>query len=167
MAFFSGAAGTLALCSKRPGFTIVPGVAIATAVMPPLATVGYGISTRQWIVASGAFMLFVTNLASIIVSADIVFLMVGVAGSSGPNRRRTESWWIRHRMAISWVILVVLSIPLIKTLIGAADQRRVQNEIRSTLAQKLNHPGTSRLDEVNVQMGRDVVSAEVTVQTAK
>ena len=166
VAFFSGAAGTLALCSKRPGFTIVPGVAIATAVMPPLATVGYGISTRQWNVASGAFMLFITNLASIIVSADIVFLLVGLRRAVAPIPR-AESWWVRHRMAISWVILVVLSIPLIRTLIGAADQRRVQNQIRSTLAMKLNHPGTSRLDEVTVQVGHALVSAEVTVQTAK
>ena len=166
MAFFSGAAGTLALCSKRPGFTIVPGVAIATAVMPPLATVGYGISTGQWLVASGAFMLFITNLASIVVSADIVFLLVGLRRDAAPTRV-DESWWIRHRMGISWVILVVLSIPLIRTLIGAADQRRVQTRIRSTLAQKLNHPGTSRIDEVTVQLGRDLVTTEVTVQTAK
>ena len=166
VAFFSGAAGTLALCSKRPGFTIVPGVAIATAVMPPLATVGYGISTGQWLVASGAFMLFITNLASIVVSADIVFLMVGLRRTAVPFGG-DANWWIRHRMGISWVILVVLSIPLIKTLAGAADQRRVQTRIRSTLAQKLNHPGTSRIDEVTVQMARDLVSTEVTVQTSK
>ena len=134
--------------------------------MPPLATVGYGISTGQWLVASGAFMLFITNLASIVVSADIVFLMVGLRREAAPTRV-DESWWIRHRMAISWVVLVVLSIPLIRTLIGAADQRRVQTRIRSTLAQKLNHPGTSRIDEVTVQMGRDLVTTEVTVQTAK
>ena len=166
IAFFSGAAGTLALCSRRSAFTIVPGVAIATAVMPPLATVGYGISTRQWSVASGAFMLFFTNLASIMVSADIVFLLVGVRHVRSP-RQRDESWWIRHRMAISWVILAVLSIPLVRTLVRAADQRRARGEIRSALAQKLNHPGTSRLDEVTVQLGRDLVSAEATVQTAK
>jgi len=167
VAFFSGAAGTLALCSKRPVFTIVPGVAIATAVMPPLATIGYGISTRQWHVASGASMLFVTNLASIVVSADIGFLMVGIRRAVAPMPHEERRWWVRHRMAISWAILALLSIPLIKTLINAADQRKVRNEIRSTLAQKLNHPGTSRLDEVNVQMGSDLVSAEATVQTAK
>ncbi len=165
IAFFSGAAGTLALCSRRSAFTIVPGVAIATAVMPPLATVGYGISTRQWGVASGAFMLFFTNLASIMVSADIVFLLVGVRHVRS-TRQRDESWWVRHRMAISWVVLVALSIPLIRTLVRAADQRRTRGEIRSALAQKLNLPGTRRLDEVTVQLGRDVVSAEATVQTA-
>ena len=166
VAFFSGAAGTLALCSRRSGLTIVPGVAIATAVMPPLATVGYGISTGQWSVASGSFMLFFTNLASIIVSADIVFLLVGVR-QEPVALRQEASWWVRHRMAISWCILFALSVPLIKTLIRAADQRRTHNEIRSTLAQKLNHPGASRLDDVSVQLDHDFVSAEATVETAK
>ncbi len=165
VAFFSGVAGTLALCSRKPGFTIVPGVAIATAVMPPLATVGYGISTRQWPVAFGSFTLFFTNLASIIVSADLVFLLVGVRQGYAPQQE--QRWWVRHRMAISWAVLLVLSIPLVKTLVRAADQRRARNEIRSTLAQKFNHPGTSRLDEVTVELGRDLVSAEATVQTAK
>ena len=54
IAFFSGLAGTVALASRKTAFTILPGVAIATAVMPRLAAVGYGIGTRQWTVASGA-----------------------------------------------------------------------------------------------------------------
>ncbi len=165
IAFFSGAAGTLALCSNRAGFTIVPGVAIATAVMPPLATVGYGVSTRQWNIASGAFMLFVTNLASIVVSADIVFLLVGVRRVPTASDQE-KSWLVRHRMAISWAILVVLSIPLVKTLVRAADQGRVRREIRSALGQRLNRPGRRRLDEVAVQLNRDTVSAQATVQTA-
>ncbi len=166
VAFFSGAAGTLALCSRRSGLTIVPGVAIATAVMPPLATVGYGISTGQWSVATGSFMLFFTNLASIIVSADIVFLLVGVR-QERVTLGQEANWWVRHRMAVSWCILFALSVPLIKTLIRAADQRRVHNEIRSTLTQKLNHPGASRLDDVSVQLDQGSVSAEATVETAK
>lgn len=165
VAFFSGAAGTLALCSQKTGLTIVPGVAIATAVMPPLATVGYGISTGQWNVASGAFMLFFTNLASIIVSADIVFLLVGVRPVRTPLGERAN-WLVRYRMAISFGILFLLSIPLIRTLTRAADQSRVRSEIRSILTQKLNHPGTRRLDEVRVQLERDSVSTEVVVQTA-
>ena len=166
IAFFSGAAGTLALCSRRAAYTIVPGVAIATAVMPPLATVGYGISTGQGSVASGAFMLFFTNLAAIMVSADIVFLLVGVRRIRVPSHEE-QSWWVRHRMAISWVVLAVLSIPLVRTLIRAADQGRARSAIRSTLAQTLNHPGTSRLDDVTVRVDRDLVTAEATVQTAK
>ncbi|HVP49926.1 MAG TPA: TIGR00341 family protein [Candidatus Bathyarchaeia archaeon] len=166
VAFFSGAAGTLALCSSRPGFTIVPGVAIATAVMPPLATVGFGISTRQWLVASGAFMLFVTNLASIVVSADIVFLMIGMRRLTGPAREE-QSWWVRHRLLISWAILAVLAVPLAKTLRNAAEQRRIQDTIRTTLQQRLDRPGARRVDELTVQMGKNTVSAEAVVQTSE
>jgi uncharacterized hydrophobic protein (TIGR00271 family) len=165
IAFFSGIAGTLALCSRRAGFTIVPGVAIATAVMPPLATVGYGISTLQWNIASGAFMLLLTNLAAIIVSADLVFLAVGVRLVRPPMQEH-EPWWIRHRMAISWVVLATISVPLVKTLVRAADQSRVRAQVRSVLEQQLNHPGERRLDEVSVRIDRDRVLADAVVQTA-
>ncbi len=165
VAFFSGVAGTLALSSRRAGFTIVPGVAIATAVMPPLAVVGYGISTRQWNVASGAFMLFFTNLAAIIVSADLIFLAVGFRLVRAPVQG-TAPWWVRYRMAISWAVLAVLSVPLVKTLVRAADQRRVRNEVRAVLEHHLNHPGARRLDDVWVRIDRDLVSADATVQTA-
>lgn len=66
VAFFSGLAGTLAMSSRTAGLMILPGVAIATAVMPPLATIGFGVSTGQWAVARGAFMLFFTNFMAIV-----------------------------------------------------------------------------------------------------
>ena len=165
IAFFSGAAGTLALCSRRAGFTIVPGVAIATAVMPPIAVVGYGVSTSQWSVASGAFMLFVTNLAAIIVSADLVFLAVGLQRSRTAVER-TAPWWVRHRMAISWTILAVLSVPLVKTLVRAADQNRTRGQVRAELTKQLNHPGERKLEEVTVRIDRNRVLADAVVQTA-
>ena len=46
--FFGGAAGILAIGSKVKG-NVIPGVAIATALMPPLCTVGYGLATLQWL----------------------------------------------------------------------------------------------------------------------
>lgn len=64
IALFSGIAGTLALGSRKTAMTILPGVAIATALIPPLATVGYGIGTAQSTIASGALMLFLTNFAA-------------------------------------------------------------------------------------------------------
>ncbi|MDE6547597.1 MAG: DUF389 domain-containing protein, partial [Muribaculaceae bacterium] len=44
IAFFGGSAGILAIASKVKG-NVIPGVAIATALMPPLCTVGYGLAT--------------------------------------------------------------------------------------------------------------------------
>ena len=63
VAVFSALAGAYAMIRGREG-TIV-GVAIATALMPPLAVVGFGLATANWLVFSGALLLYITNLMAI------------------------------------------------------------------------------------------------------
>ena len=60
IAFFGGLAGIVAIASKMKG-NVIPGVAIATALMPPLCTAGYGLATLQWSFFLGAFYLFFIN----------------------------------------------------------------------------------------------------------
>lgn len=60
IAFFGGLAGILATSSKQKG-NVIPGVAIATALMPPLCTAGYGLATLQFYFFFGAFYLFLIN----------------------------------------------------------------------------------------------------------
>lgn len=60
IAFFGGLAGMLALSSTQKG-NVIPGVAIATALMPPLCTAGYGLATFQFTFFLGAFYLFLIN----------------------------------------------------------------------------------------------------------
>lgn len=60
IALFGGAAGILAIGSKVKG-NVIPGVAIATALMPPLCTVGYGLATFQMHYFFGALFLFFIN----------------------------------------------------------------------------------------------------------
>jgi len=66
IAFFGGLAGILAACSKQKG-NVIPGVAIATALMPPLCTAGYGLATANWIYLGGALYLYIIN--SVFISA--------------------------------------------------------------------------------------------------
>ncbi|MGN0187113.1 MAG: DUF389 domain-containing protein [Paludibacteraceae bacterium] len=61
IAFFGGLAGIVATSRKQEKVTVVSGVAIATALMPPLCTAGYGLGTGQWIYFFGAFYLFFIN----------------------------------------------------------------------------------------------------------
>lgn len=77
IAFFGGLAGIVATGSKLKG-NVIPGVAIATALMPPLCTAGYGLATAQFDFFFGAFYLFTINtvfiaLASIAVSQILKF----------------------------------------------------------------------------------------------
>lgn len=60
IAFFGGAAGIVAL-TRRHGSTVVPGVAIATALMPPLCTAGFSLSQQRWDWFAGALYLYAIN----------------------------------------------------------------------------------------------------------
>lgn len=60
IAFFGGCAGIVAQ-TRKSGTTIIPGAAIATALMPPLCTAGYGIASGNWQFVAGAGYLFLIN----------------------------------------------------------------------------------------------------------
>src|SRR5674476_666630 len=71
IALFGGMAGIVAISSKNKG-TVIPGVAIATALMPPLCTAGYGLATGQFIYFFGAFYLFTINAVFIAISSILI-----------------------------------------------------------------------------------------------
>ncbi len=82
IALFGGLAGMVAQTRKDRTGTVIPGVAIATALMPPLCTVGYGLATFQFRFMLGALYLFTINsifiaLASFIVTRVMQFRMIG------------------------------------------------------------------------------------------
>lgn len=103
IALFGGLAGVLAISSKLKG-NVIPGVAIATALMPPLCTAGYGIATGQFEYFFGAFYLFTINtvfiaLATIIVSQYLKFPIRSVID---PSKKKKINRWI------SVVIIITL-----------------------------------------------------------
>lgn len=67
VALFGGAAGIVSMACKNKG-QVLPGVAIATSLMPPLCTVGYGLATWQGQYFFGALYLFFTNMVFILVA---------------------------------------------------------------------------------------------------
>lgn len=71
IALFGGFAGIVAISSKNKG-NVIPGVAIATALMPPLCTVGYGIASLNLSYFLGALYLFTINTVFIALSSMIV-----------------------------------------------------------------------------------------------
>jgi uncharacterized hydrophobic protein (TIGR00271 family) len=89
----SGLAGSVVICrGGGDGVTVLPGVAIAVAVMPPLCAMGFGLGGGLNLeIVGGAGLLFVTNLVAIVASAFLVFLGVGM---SSPE--------VRQAMVASW-----------------------------------------------------------------
>ena len=74
IALFGGMAGIVAISSKNKG-NVIPGVAIATALMPPLCTSGYGLATGQFNFFFGALYLFTINTVFIAISS-VVFAQI-------------------------------------------------------------------------------------------
>ena len=102
IAFFGGLAGILELSRKEKG-TVISGVAIATALMPPLCTVGYGIAKLNWHYAGGALYLFFINCVFI---ALATYLMVKFLHYPMAGEQDKHSW--RKIISYSILILVVL-----------------------------------------------------------
>lgn len=77
IALFGGTAGIIGITRKEKS-NVIPGVAIATALMPPLCTCGYGIATRQWNFLLGAGYLFLVNTYFIFLSSTVILLILKV-----------------------------------------------------------------------------------------
>ncbi len=77
IALFGGIAGMIGNTRQKKG-NVIPGVAIATALMPPLCTAGYGIASLQPRFIFGAFYLFLINTLFIMLSSALVVLILGV-----------------------------------------------------------------------------------------
>jgi len=121
VAVFSGLAGGYAVIHRK-GETIV-GVAIATALMPPLAVVGYGLATAQFQIAGGAFFLYMTNLLAIALSVTVLSRFYGFGERHSPK----HNFW-QTGMIVS--VFVALSIPLGLALRDIAYETRVRDVSR-------------------------------------
>lgn len=98
--FFGGGAGIIALGSTNKG-NVIPGVAIATALMPPLCTAGYGLATLQLNYFLGAFYLFIINSIYIAFATFIgVKLMKYKGVSTADDARATRVRRIVYTLAI-------------------------------------------------------------------
>lgn len=107
VALAGGAAGAFALV--RPGIGgAIAGVAISTALMPPLCVVGIGIAHQSPDISRGAFFLFLANVTGIVFASALVFL----ATSIGPSIGGTLRGHALRRIAIIIMVLAPVLIPL-------------------------------------------------------
>ena len=125
IAFFGGAAGMVGLTRKEKSTTI-PGVAIATALMPPLCTVGYGIATGQPRFFLGAFYLFTINgvfiaLATLTITRVLRLPLHKFADAAASGRARLI---ISVIVAITLVPSVFLAAKLVKEQVFVGEAQR-------------------------------------------
>lgn len=107
IAFFGGLAGIIATSSKLKG-NVIPGVAIATALMPPLCTAGYGLATWQLDYFLGAFYLFLINTVFIALATLITSRLLQFPFKVHPNK--IEKTRVNR---IVWAIALITLLPSI------------------------------------------------------
>jgi uncharacterized hydrophobic protein (TIGR00271 family) len=117
IAFFGGLAGIIASASsnRNAAMTIVPGVAIATALMPPLCTVSYGIATGQWSYSLGAFYLFALNAVFICLSTIVILRLLKFKSVKMVSKERAKR--VQQYMALSLLIIIVPSVYVTYTIV--------------------------------------------------
>ena len=132
VALASGAAGAYAVARKDVAASL-PGVAIAAALVPPLAVVGIGLAMGDLSIAGGGGLLFATNLVAIVLAGAVTLLLLGFR----PARRDEHEARLRLGMVTTVLLLVLIAIPLTMVFVQSVATSRTRQVILETLAHHL------------------------------
>lgn len=129
VALAGGAAASYCLAHPRLSAAL-PGVAIATALMPPLCTVGIGISLGRADVSLGALLLFLTNLAAISFAGILVFALLGF------RPLHLEDRWhgVSRSLIVSAALVLIIAVPLVVLTLRFVNEARLVNKVREAVA---------------------------------
>ena len=153
IAFFGGAAGIIALSTRGRGGNVIPGVAIATALMPPLCTAGYGLATGQLNFFFGAFYLFFikTVFFSLATALGVRMMRFHYHEFLSPERAK-------HARNILMLIVIATTIPAVMMTINIIRTSIFENGLRRFISSELEQPGTQILSS-----GTDAATKELRV----
>lgn len=180
IAAFSGLAGAAVTVSRGKRLSgAVPGVAVSVALVPPLAVAGYGIGTGgNWIIVRGSLLLYTANLAGIVMSAMVVFLIAGMRQEEvlakgklwhGEGEDASLARWVERvpglrslglmgsvwaRVGLVAVFVALVAIPLSQSLREIVRESRVKRAV-NTASQRFRVPGHSFVVRQQVDIGGD------------
>ena len=137
--FFGGGAGIFAIASKSKG-NVIPGVAIATALMPPLCTVGYGLATWQMPYFFGALYLFLINSIYICLATFIGVKLMHFARAHTANPVRAK----KLRKVVYTVSILTL-LPSIYLTYNMLRVERFQQSADRFVSEEMHFPATQVL----------------------
>lgn len=141
IAFFGGLAGIVASSTKNKG-NVIPGVAIATALMPPLCTAGFGLASGNLYYFFGAFYLFFINTVFISLATFLVVRVLKFSKKSFVDKEREKQ--VTKYVGLIVVFTIVPSLYLSYNLVmnGYFDQR-----VHTFISEELNFPNTQVLNK--------------------
>ncbi|MBL49128.1 MAG: hypothetical protein CMP28_09250 [Roseibacillus sp.] len=133
VAFASGIAASY--CLARPHLTgALAGVAIAAALVPPIATVGLCLALGETVTAQGAALLFGTNVVAIVLGAAVHFFAAGIRG-----RREGSGLWPRRFIIVLALACAGLAVPLTSILLGKVTTPRALERSLAEVAEQSDY----------------------------
>jgi uncharacterized hydrophobic protein (TIGR00271 family) len=192
IAVFSGLVGAVVTVQRRSRLSAaIPGVAIAVALIPPLAVAGFGVGVGRGDLIRGSLLLYAANLAGIVLSGMAVFLVIGMSRSEVLSAARRwheeaefhglaalayrlalvrslgvfQSPWARVALVLAFVI--ALGFPLSQTLAQIARETRVERAVSDAERALFNIPGRASILGRQVVFGGDHIHVYVRVATTE
>ncbi len=162
IALAGGAAAAYALAQPHLSAAL-PGVAIATALMPPLCTVGIGLAVSSPATALGALLLFLTNFAAIWFAGIVVFAALGFRPlyldlrENGPPRS----------LYIAGGLVLLVTIPLVVLTLRFVQEARLEQEIRVAVATEITALPDAQLVEVNTLSQSEALRLRITLRSSR
>ena len=161
IALSGGLAAAYAL--TRPNLSAaLPGVAIATALMPPLCTIGIGIALNRWDVAGGATLLFITNAITIAFASALIFFLRGFGGKVKKTDKN-----IPRNLIISLSLVIVLLVPLSLISIKFFREATENRLINTVISDQINNIPNASLVDISIVHSDDTLDLIVTIRTNK
>ena len=139
IALFGGAAGFLAISTKGKN-NVVPGVAIATALMPPLCTAGYGLAVQNTSYFFGAFYLYFINTVFIAFTTCLGVRLLHFQRKESVNREQMK----RVNLYIVSIIIITI-LPASYMTWNIIKQSVFENNIEKFITKELSYSGTNIL----------------------
>jgi hypothetical protein len=152
VAVIAGFAGAYAMVDERIS-PALPGVAIATAIVPPLSNTGLCLALGAYEGASGSFLLFLANFLSILLVASIIFLFAGL----GRNFAWTRPWEFAKRFGLALLGFVLVSVFLTGSLVRIVKERQLDRMIKKVLADEFSKTQASSVDHIVYEQEGDIL----------
>ncbi|MEP6590633.1 MAG: TIGR00341 family protein, partial [Gemmatimonadota bacterium] len=156
VAFFGGVAGIVA-GSRKDLSLALPGVAIATALMPPLCTAGFGLATGNWAFFFGAFYLYSLNAVFIALSTFLIVRFLRF-----PRHEQLSAEAHRQERQLVAFVALLATLPSVYFLYDAVRHLRERKRIAEFVETRVDGPGRS-VAQWEEQPGKDGIVLKVYV----
>lgn len=161
IALASGLAGAYAMVNKRLS-PALPGVAISTALVPPLASCGLCLAAGLFDLALGAFMLFVVNLLAIEFAAALVYVVFGLVRL---DRSELAGAIFARRFGLSLVVLLIFTVFMTGTLKSIVTERKLEEKLRIVMSEQVRNVAGARLSELTFEQNGETLEVMAVVMT--